>query len=157
MEHGVPTLLYEAGEALRFDEESVRVGLNGVVRVMRTLGMLSGKKLAATKIEPVRAQSSYWVRASAGGILRAPLAPGAMIEDGGTLGMIADPFGETEVAVTAQDGGILIGRTNLPVVNQGDGLFHIARVRDADTAQEKVDRFRDQMDQSAPADEFETV
>src|SRR5690606_11463432 len=31
---GVPTLLYESGEALRLDELSIEAGVNGVVRVL---------------------------------------------------------------------------------------------------------------------------
>ena len=40
----VPVVVYEAGEALRFDESCIRVGVNGVVRVMRHLGMLRKSK-----------------------------------------------------------------------------------------------------------------
>ena len=50
LEHGVPVLLYEAGEALRLDERSVRIGLRGVVSVMRGLGMLP--KTAPTRVVP---------------------------------------------------------------------------------------------------------
>jgi uncharacterized protein len=33
------------------------------------------------------------------------------------------------VPVFAEDDGIIIGRTNLPIVNRGDALFHLARIR----------------------------
>ncbi len=39
-EKGVPILLYEAGEALRFDENSIRIGVQGLVNVLRENGML---------------------------------------------------------------------------------------------------------------------
>ena len=39
-EKGVPILLYEAGEALRFDETSIRIGVNGLVNVLRANDML---------------------------------------------------------------------------------------------------------------------
>jgi len=39
-ERGMPLLVYEAGEALRYDEMSIRIGLRGIIRVMRTLGMI---------------------------------------------------------------------------------------------------------------------
>ncbi len=146
MELGVPTLVYEAGEALRFDEASVRVGLNGIVRVMRSLGMTGNKRVGPSKVAPVFASSSYWVRAPEGGILRSPLDSGARIEAGQVLGGIADPYGSRELEITAQDAGVLIGMSNLPVVNQGDGLFHIARVLDADTAERAVEQFRDEFD-----------
>ena len=157
MELGVPTLVYEAGEALRFDEASVRVGLSGVVRVMQALGMLGNRKLRPSKVTPVVARSSYWVRAPEGGILLSSLDSGARIEANQVLGGIADPYGSREVEINAQDAGVLIGRTNLPVVNQGDGLFHIARVVDADDAEQAVEQFRDEFDSNNDDDPLDMV
>ena len=60
---GVDTLLYEAGEALRFDEPSVRVGLRGILRVLRALDMLPARKRRGEPVEPLEAVGSQWVRA----------------------------------------------------------------------------------------------
>ena len=68
--------MYEAGEALRFDEFSIRAGVKGVTRVMRTLGMLPPSKRGTPTLEPLLARSSTWVRAPASGILRASGALG---------------------------------------------------------------------------------
>jgi hypothetical protein len=45
VEAGIPMLLYEAGEALRFDEFGIRVGVKGVLAVMRSLGMLTSRSV----------------------------------------------------------------------------------------------------------------
>ena len=45
------------------------------------------------------------------------------------MGVISDPLGTTQVSVFAEDDGIIIGRTNLPIVNRGDALFHVARIK----------------------------
>lgn len=45
--------------------------------------------------------------------------------------------------MTAEFAGIVIGKSNLPIVNQGDGLFNIARVADAEAVLDAVDIFRD--------------
>ncbi len=37
----IPILLYEAGEALRFDEFAIRAGVKGVLNVMKHLGMIA--------------------------------------------------------------------------------------------------------------------
>jgi len=47
-ELGIPVLLYEAGEALRFDELSIRTGLRGVISTMRSIGMLPAKRVTRT-------------------------------------------------------------------------------------------------------------
>lgn len=141
-EHGIPMLLYEAGEALRFDEVAIRAGVKGIVNVMRTLKMLPPARRKSNRpIDPVVARSSLWVRASEGGILRALLPLGARVKKGTLLGVVADPFGEKELQVLSPWRGIVIGRTNLPLVNEGDALYHIARFGDMEEVEAKVDEF----------------
>ncbi len=123
---GVDVLLFEAGEALRFDEMSGRSGVSGILRVMHAMGMTGAKGTSATKVKVVHATSSSWLRASAGGMLRAFRTTGEMVEEGAVLGMISDPFGEIELEVISTTAGVIVGRTNMPVVNEGDALFHIA-------------------------------
>jgi hypothetical protein len=43
------------------------------------------------------------------------------------MGLISDPFGEAETEVRADEAGVIVGRTKLPVVNEGDALFHVAQ------------------------------
>ncbi len=144
-EYGIPMLLYEAGEALRFDEVSIRAGVKGIVNVMRELEMLPPSlSKRKKKIEPVVARSSYWVRAPESGILRAMIPLGARVKKNTLLGVVADPFGETEANVKAQYSGIVIGRTNLPLVNEGDALYHIARFEDIEEIEAKVDEFQEE-------------
>jgi len=143
-EYGIPMLLYEAGEALRFDEVSIRAGVKGVVNVMRVLDMLPpSKSKTRTIIEPVVANSSSWVRAPDSGILRAMIPLGARVKKDTLLGVVADPFGERETQITAPFGGIVIGRSNLPLVNEGDALYHIARFEDVREAEATVDEFNE--------------
>jgi predicted deacylase len=122
----VGVLVYEAGEGLRFDEVAVRAGVAGILRVMHRLGMIPERYAPKRKVPSILSASSFWVRAPAGGLLRSFRAIGSQVEAGESLGAIADPFGEAETNVLASRAGIVVGRTNLPVVNEGDGLFHIA-------------------------------
>lgn len=125
---GTDILLYEAGEALRFDEASIRIGVSGILRVLRTIGMLAAGAVKPSKIKPIESESSAWERAPEGGILRAYKQSGDIVEKGEVLGIVANPFGERETDVVARRAGLIIGRTRLPVVNRGDGLFHIAKI-----------------------------
>lgn len=144
-EYGIPMLLYEAGEALRFDEISIRAGVKGIINVMRTLEMLPPSRSKTKKhIEPVVARSSFWVRAPDSGILRTMVPLGARVQKDTLLGVVADPFGERETQILASLNGIVIGRTNLPLVNEGDALFHIARFEHVQDAETKVDDFQDE-------------
>lgn len=126
---GVDVLLYEAGEGLRFDELSARAGVMGILRVMSYLGMIRASGIAKPRAAPLISSSSYWIRAPAGGLWRTLKTTGAHVGRGEVLGIVSDPFGEVETEILAEAPGLLVGRTNLPVVNEGDGLFHLARLR----------------------------
>ncbi len=147
-ERGIPMLLYEAGEALRFDEVGIRAGLKGVVNVMRELGMLPARRRGKKGIEPVVASGSSWVRAPGSGILRAHVNPGDRVRRDEVLGVIGDAFGETEFQVKAPFSGLVIGRSLLPLVHEGDALFNVARFEDAGEAAETVEEFHADIDPS---------
>lgn len=131
--HDIPVLLYEAGEALRFDELAIRTGVRGVLRMLSAVGMLPDGRPARLP-EPVVARSSSWVRAAASGVLRAQVALGEEVRKDQVLGLVGDPFGGAETAVRADAHGIVIGRTALPLVHEGDALFHLARFDAPETA-----------------------
>ncbi len=152
-QRGVPLLLYEAGEALRFDEGSIRVGVRGIMGVMRALGMLPRSRRRSRRFEPVVAQDSGWVRAPTSGILRAYAALGGRVHEGQALGMVSDPFGEAETQVQAPKGGIVIGRSNLPLVNEGDALFHVAQFESLGEAARRVAAYHDESEQFDEAQE----
>ena len=145
-EAGIDVLLYEAGEALRFDEFAIRAGVKGVLGVMKHMGMLSAKSGKARKTKSVISRSSHWLRAPEGGIFRATRTIGDSVERGQVIGAIADPFGEADTEITARAAGIIIGRTNVPVVNQGDALFHVAKVFNAEKAEDQVGALEQELD-----------
>jgi predicted deacylase len=126
-DHGVPMILYEAGEALRFDEVYIRAGVKGVINVMREIGMLSKSRRTRPLPEPLISDRTQWVRAPESGVLRTLVALGANVVKGQVVAVIADPMGSTEIEVVAPSNGIVIGRTNLPLVYAGNALFNIAR------------------------------
>ena len=140
-DQNIPTLLYEAGEALRFDEFAIRLGVRGVLRVMQALGMIR-KSGSFTQSGNIVSTSSYWVRAPTGGIFRSLRPLGEKVKRGENIGTITDPMGDTQRIVKAKEPGILIGRTNLPVINQGDALFHIAKVKNTAEAEKVVEKFQ---------------
>lgn len=135
-EAGVDVLLYEAGEALRFDELAARAGVSGILRVMHEVGMIGGKGVPKVKHAPVMATESQWLRAPAGGVFRGYVAIGEAVRPGDVLGAISDPFGEMESEIQSEVRGVVIGRTNMPAVYEGDALFHIAVTPRADVAAE---------------------
>ncbi len=126
LEREIPMLLYEGGEALRFDETAIRAGLLGVLAVMRALDMLPPARHPHAPAKPFVARSSHWIRAPESGIFRTRVKLGERVREGDLIGILADPLGGGEVTVLAPHSGIVIGNTTLPLANEGDALFHIA-------------------------------
>lgn len=141
-------LLYEGGEALRFDEVPIRAGVRGILAVMRHLDMLPQTTRKKANIRSLHSQSSTWVRATQSGILRIKKSMGQAVEQGDILGHITNPFGTSETVVKASASGLIIGRSTLPLVHEGEAIFHIARLderRDSDIAQ-TLEHFQHEID-----------
>ncbi len=153
---GTPILLYEAGEGLRFDEMAVRAGVAGILRVMRGQNMLPAKGIAKAKVAPHMCTSSQWLRAPAGGLLRTFRAEGETVEAGDVLATVSDPFGVDETDLIAPNAGILIGRAILPVVNEGDAVFHLARLNPK-AVEATVDDLASQLETDPLFDEDEII
>ena len=143
---GIPIITYEAGEALRFDEAAIRVGVKGVRNVMTHLKMLPPRKSSIPKPPTFVAKSSVWVRAPADGLFRSKLHLGDRVSRGDVLGIIDGPLGGSEIPVLAPFAGIIIGNTNLPLVNEGEALLHLGRFDDIDDVESVVDEFRQEFD-----------
>ncbi len=154
---GTEILLYEAGEGLRFDDFSVRVGHAGILRVLRQMGMISAKGVAHAKTKPQFCPSSKWLRAPIGGLLRTYLTDGDLAHEGDLLGSVSDPFGDTDMEIRAPFNGIIVGRATLPVVNEGDAVFHLARVASVKRAVDAVGDLTAQLADDPMFDEDEIL
>ena len=154
----LPLLLYEGGEALRFDEFAIRAGVRGILSVMRHLEMLPLTRSGRTLPAAVIARASGWVRAPQSGIMRSARPLGARVSKGELLAMVSDPFGDRESPVNARFDGIIIGRTHLPLVSEGEALFHIARFETPDTVEQRLEALQEALtDMTELADPYNPV
>jgi predicted deacylase len=136
-------LLYEAGQALRFDELSIQAGVKGVLNVIRHLGLVN-RKLRRKILTPYIANHSSWVRANCSGIVHDLKNLGDQVQKGTPLAEIGSPFGEVIDIVTANKSGIIIGKQNIPLVQEGDAMFHIAFFSEDDAEiAEKISEMQD--------------
>ena len=121
---GARVLLYEAGEPLRFDAESIERGVAGCLRVLASLGMIDE---APPSGAPTRySRKSRWVRASRSGLFHAQRRVGEEVAKGERLGMLTTPYDSKEITVKAPGEGVVIGLATNPLVFQGDALVHVA-------------------------------
>lgn len=142
----IPFILYEAGQALRFDEPSIKTGVKGVINVMRQLGMLASLKKSRTELAPMIARRRQWIRASHDGLMIVNVALGEQVAAGALLALIVDPYGSSEMEIRSPINGIVIGRNNIPVVNEGEALFHIASFAELQDAADTLEQYHAQID-----------
>jgi predicted deacylase len=123
---GVPAIIYEAGEPLRFEPAEIDHGVSGVRSVMAYLKMID----APTRTVPEEKvyTRSKWIRASIeqNGFFFPVAALGDEVREGDLLGRIVDPVSDFEHEIRSTTNGALIGMAVARPVLGGYGLFHIA-------------------------------
>lgn len=126
---GKAVLLYEAGEANRFDSNAIETGVHGVLRVMRALGMID------VRIDPPSqasrtSRSSAWSRAQRTGFCEMRVQLGAEVEAGAEIAIVYDTLGQNRAIVRAGKPGVVIGHVTSPIVHRGDAVAHVAQIED---------------------------
>ncbi|RKF20198.1 succinylglutamate desuccinylase [Alginatibacterium sediminis] len=148
--NGTRVLLYEAGQALRFDELSIQTGVKGVLNVLSSLG-ITRKRRAPKPLSQYIANRSDWVRANASGFVCEYAKLGALVEKGVVLADINSPMGELIMQVKSTRSGIIIGKQNIPLVQEGEAMYHIAYYGDdEDLVAEQIEQMQDALQRIEP-------
>lgn len=142
----IPLLVFEGGEALRYNDLAIQSGLHGILSVMRDLGMLPKLKDKKRTFKSIVAKASHWVRAPHGGIFINKAKLGSMLKVGDLLGVVSDPLGNENIRIETKKAGVIIGHTQLPLVNRGDALFHIATFHKSAQVGKSLEAFDDRFD-----------
>lgn len=101
------------------------------MNILSHLGM-TRKRRTRKVFEPFIAYSSSWVRANASGIVRNLVHIGDQVKRGDVLAEIGTPFGDVVGLVKASRSGIVIGKQNIPLVQEGEAMFNVANFKEDD-------------------------
>ena len=123
---GIPTLVYEAGESMRFDENAIEIGIQGIQNVMADLGMVP-KNVSKEPSTTIHLESTRWARAPRAGMFIPQVVNGIKVKKGETLGMVTDTYAKNNKKIKASFDGYILCVNHQAVVNQGDALFHLGR------------------------------
>lgn len=136
----IPLLVYQAGEAMRFDEAAIQIGLNGLLKLMHHLKLLDKLPVDASEnFKPTFSQDEDWLRAPRSGVLHSKVELGQMISKGERIGLINDPFSaDIELPVKAPKDGIVVGINKHPLIYEGQSIFKIASFIDNDLAESAI-------------------
>ncbi len=136
----IPLLVYQAGEAMRFDESAISLGVNGVKNVMRAIDILP--KEPKNEIKPIFSKDEEWLIAHCGGILHTEVSLGQTIQEGDILGEISDPFrADTLEYIRSPIDGVIVGINTTPLIYEGLPLFKVASFLDDDKAESLIEEW----------------
>lgn len=125
-DRGATVLLFEGGEALRFDRAAINAGTLGVRRVLTHIGITPEGPEPGEDTRYSR--DTKWARATRSGILHLQPDLGDQVNKGDRIATILDPFGKHLGNLTSPANGIIIGHTMHPLVNRGDAVLHVATI-----------------------------
>ncbi len=120
----VPILVFEGGESHRLDPFIVEQGIRLIRDVLISNQMIKAPTSPAI-IKKVFKKTS-WERAHTGGMVIYRREAGVYISKGELLAVITDPFAQREYRMHASKDAFLLSHNNAPIVNIGDGMFHLA-------------------------------
>ncbi|WP_435065578.1 succinylglutamate desuccinylase/aspartoacylase family protein [Halobaculum sp. EA56] len=116
-DEGIPTIDPELGGAVGWDEESIRIGVEGMFRVLRYYSFLDGD---VERDLQTRASGFDQYGSPAGGLVTYEVDLGERVSRGDVLFEVTDAFGTLKARVTADNEGIFWRSRRLPQVATGE-------------------------------------
>ena len=142
----IPLIVYQGGEAMRFDENAIQLGYNGIKNVLKQIKIAPGQP--EQPVKPIFSKEDNWIIAHSGGILITDTSLGQVIKKGEKLGRLTDPFGtDTDVVVKSPRDGIIVGINTTPLVHEGLDLFKVASFIDDKRAEIVIEDWNQQQDE----------
>lgn len=126
---GKPTVVFEAGESMRFDDYCILQGMQGILNVLKHFGMIT--KIDAKYVEhkkTIHLQNRKWLRAPTAGMFIPEITNGSEILKGQILGIVTDTFAKRTKEIKAPFDGYIFCVNHQAVVNQGEALFHVGKM-----------------------------
>jgi predicted deacylase len=142
----IPLLVYVAGEAMRFNEDAITLGVSGTMNVITALKMIDHPK-EPQSFNPIFSKDQDWLRAHRSGILFSEVELGQRIRQGQRIGYISDPFSaqnEAEMVKADQD-GIIVGINRHPLIHEGQTIFKVASFIDNSRAEIALEAWGDSL------------
>ncbi len=125
---GKPSIVFEAGESMRFDDYAILEGMQGVLNVLKSFGMINSIEPAyVERGESLLLEDRKWLRAPSAGMFIPEVINGSEVKKGQELGIITDTHARNRRKLKAPFDGHILCINHQAVVNQGDALFHIGR------------------------------
>ena len=123
---GIPAVTAEAGERGKLEEKSVRVLYDGIVNVMRLLGMIKENAVPTQKKTVLRHGAILWPDIS--GLFYPSVSCGDRVEIGSKIGEIRDLRGNLKQTLTSKTKGVVLSLVPLMPANRGEFVVLIVEL-----------------------------
>ena len=123
---GIPTIVYEAGEPMKFQQNLIARGVTGIKNVMAELGMYDFPR--ESPAFQVIIDDHKWIRAKRGGIMMMQIKPGDIVEKGDVIAVHTKPFGAEVMRTRAPYSGLVVGTNTMPMAIPGTALCHLVKL-----------------------------
>lgn len=124
-----PTIVFEAGESMRFDDYAIIEGMQGISNILKHFDMIS--KIDSKFANPnktIYVTKRRWLRAPTAGMFIPKVINGSEIVKGQILGIITDTVAKRTKQIKAPFDGYIFCVNHQAVINQGEALFHIGEL-----------------------------
>ncbi|WP_240740216.1 succinylglutamate desuccinylase/aspartoacylase family protein [Flagellimonas allohymeniacidonis] len=120
---GVHSITMEYGNPQVFQQEMIKRGTEGILRVLTWLKFTDGE------VEVLEAKNicskSYWVFTQNGGYLKVLVDLNQMLAKGDTIAILTDSFGKIIEEYKAPEAGIVVGKSTNPISVSGSRIIHL--------------------------------
>ncbi len=126
---GIPSLYTEAPGGSGCDQDAVACFRDGVINVMKRLGMISGKLNQRRLIHHLVGGGNLdtVIYTPVAGFFQPEISLLEPVRAGQRLGAVLDASGAAQARVEADQDGVVIMLRGLPRVSAGDGIAHITQ------------------------------
>lgn len=122
----IPSIMVECGQEGRIEEDYVQIHYQGVLNVMRLLGMVDSKGPAGHKKRPVPMKRAAKIECDVGGLFYAYVKPSDRVSKGDLLGEVKDIWGEVRQQIFAPSDCMILMFLSNPIINPGDVVLGYA-------------------------------
>ncbi len=155
-----PMLVYQAGEAMRFDYKAINLGVRSTMSLIRKLNMLSTSKNTkeSKKTQPVVSTKGDWIYTPQSGLATNYKNLGDKVACGEMISKISEPLGNAqEIIVKAPYEGFITSLNEMPLVYEGEALFKIATFEKDEQIEASVQNWSENQDGTSNSTENESL
>jgi predicted deacylase len=120
---GKTIIVFEGGEALRFNKNAKNIAIEGIKNVISYLNMYEYQINQEATIELNRRK---WLRAPKSGLFNPKVQAGDKVEHQDIIGYVSGPFADFRTPCYASKSGYVVSLNKNPIVNRGDAIAQLA-------------------------------